>query len=87
MGRTKRKTPDHIRQLVPIGIRVETGAIRFGKDWPGYFIRGDNCASLTHNLKHIAESIRKNHGREAFMLEELAKDLAAVYIGPKNENM
>lgn len=24
--------------------RVETGAVRFGDDWPGVFIRGDNAA-------------------------------------------
>lgn len=24
-------------------IRVETGVIQFGSDWPGVFIRGDHC--------------------------------------------
>lgn len=26
--------------------RVETGAIQFGDDWPGLFVRGDGCAAL-----------------------------------------
>lgn len=26
--------------------RIETGAIQFGEDWPGIFIRGDNVFSL-----------------------------------------
>ncbi len=30
--------------------RIETGAIRFGDDWPGLFIRGDNCMGLFDNL-------------------------------------
>jgi hypothetical protein len=29
--------------LQPDGGRVETGAIQFGDDWPGLFIRGDNA--------------------------------------------
>ena len=26
--------------------RVETGAVQFGNDWPGLFIRGDDCLQL-----------------------------------------
>lgn len=31
--------------------RVETGVIRFGDDWPGVFIRGDNAAGLSFHLQ------------------------------------
>ncbi len=35
--------------------RVETGAVQFGKDWPGLFIRGDNAAWLAHNISIIKD--------------------------------
>jgi hypothetical protein len=31
--------------------RVETGAIQFGEDWIGYFIRGDDCFGLAAQIK------------------------------------
>jgi hypothetical protein len=31
--------------------RVETGAVQFGNDWPGLFIRGDDCIFLSESLK------------------------------------
>ena len=33
-----------IRELPPVDVRVESGAIRFGSDWPGWFLRGDDAA-------------------------------------------
>lgn len=35
-----------IRQLPATSARVETGAVQFGEDWPGVFIRGDHAFSL-----------------------------------------
>jgi hypothetical protein len=32
--------------------RVETGAIAFGNDWPGLFIRGDQCIDMMNRLHH-----------------------------------
>jgi hypothetical protein len=32
--------------------RVESGAVQFGDDWPGLFIRGDNAFMLTYALTH-----------------------------------
>lgn len=38
----------------PEGIsRVETGALQFGDDWPGVFIRGDNACMLASSLASI----------------------------------
>jgi len=31
--------------------RVETGPVRFGEDWPGLFIRGDECLDLKETLQ------------------------------------
>lgn len=33
-----------IRKVPSVEQRVETGAVQFGDDWPGTFIRGDNAA-------------------------------------------
>lgn len=33
--------------------RAETGAMKFGDDWPGVFIRGDNAAYYAMNLKTV----------------------------------
>lgn len=35
-----------IRRLEEQEERVETGPIQFGDDWPGFFLRGDDCAKL-----------------------------------------
>lgn len=35
-----------VRQLPEQKNRVETGAIKFGDDWPGLFVRGDDSVSL-----------------------------------------
>jgi hypothetical protein len=35
--------------------RVETGAVQFGDDWPGLFIRGDNARSLSLWVRQLAD--------------------------------
>jgi hypothetical protein len=37
--------------------RVETGAVQFGDDWPGLFIRGDNAHSLLMAVRRLWESL------------------------------
>lgn len=39
-----------IQLLDHTGPRMETGAVQFGDDWPGVFIRGDNAAFMAMNL-------------------------------------
>lgn len=46
--------------------RVETGAVQFGDDWPGVFIRGDNAAGFALSLDHAAEALRE----KGFYVEE-----------------
>lgn len=31
-------------------LRLATGAVRFGKDWPGVFIRGDEALGLANMI-------------------------------------
>jgi hypothetical protein len=63
------------------GQRVETGAVQFGDDWPGLFIRGDNAHSLAMNLSQLEVSLQeKDHAKaDAFMSQ--VKWLVAVIQG------
>lgn len=36
-------------------MRVETGVVQFGEDWPGLFIRGDNAAMYACALNNLIE--------------------------------
>lgn len=44
------------------GSRVETGAVQVNDDWPGYFIRGDNCMYFTLILSNILSKYREMKG-------------------------
>ena len=44
-----------VRRIPHDGERVETGAVQFGNDWPGLFIRGDNAGWLAFNIGLIQE--------------------------------
>jgi hypothetical protein len=49
-------TDQNIQMLpAPPGLpRVETGAVQFGDDWPGLFIRGDTAHWLMMRLRQLA---------------------------------
>ena len=36
-------------------LRVETGAVQFGDDWPGLFIRGDNALAQMIWIRSLCE--------------------------------
>jgi uncharacterized protein (TIGR02996 family) len=45
-------------QLLPAPVdllRVETGAVQFGNDWPGLFLRGDNALDLGMWIRSLCE--------------------------------
>jgi hypothetical protein len=42
---------DYMRELPDQRPRVETGPVKFGDDWPGLFIRGDQCIELREVLQ------------------------------------
>lgn len=48
-----------VRKLPAVEDRVETGAIQFGDDWPGLFIRGDNAMVLSLAIGQIVELIER----------------------------
>lgn len=39
--------------------RVETGAVQFGEDWPGLFIRGDNCIYYSMCLQTVLRLLKE----------------------------
>lgn len=63
--------------------RPETGPMKFGDDWCGVFIRGDNAAYFSMQielcLEHIPDSLPK------FILENL-KDTLSRSLYNENDN-
>jgi hypothetical protein len=57
--------------------RVETGPLRFGDDWPGTFIRGDDAFNYAAHLAVAVEQLRATHAISAAVLESLLNDLRA----------
>lgn len=47
-----------VRELAAQEVRVETGAIQFGNDWPGLFVRGDNAFALSIAITLMRKSLR-----------------------------
>jgi hypothetical protein len=45
-----------VRNLDAQEERVETGVVKFGDDWPGVFIRGDNAFNYAHALDRVLAS-------------------------------
>jgi hypothetical protein len=52
----KIKFPDHIAQY-PGPLRLETGAVQFGEDWPGVFIRGDDAIGMARDIRAARQGI------------------------------
>jgi len=44
--------------------RVETGAVQFGEDWPGLFVRGDDCMGLAGSIRRVLEALDPEQVRE-----------------------
>lgn len=69
--------------------RPETGVMVFGDDWPGIFIRGDNCFSYKGSLEDVLEKVRNPEKQfegetlvsAIFELEELLKLLDSSNCG------
>lgn len=66
--------------LEPDGInpRVETGAVQFGNDWPGLFIRGDDAFSLFLKIKILREFIQ-NLPEKTIEIELALDELMGLY--------
>ena len=62
-------------------MRIETGPVQFGDDWPGTFIRGDNAAYYAMLLKDLLELVKDNDDPQVkfdvALLQGLVDDLVS----------
>jgi isoprenylcysteine carboxyl methyltransferase (ICMT) family protein YpbQ len=56
-----------VRQLPEQQERVETGAVQFGNDWPGLFIRGDDAFYYAHKIRVLCDQMRTSKDLSAIM--------------------
>lgn len=49
--------------------RVETGAVQFGDDWPGLFIRGDDAIMLAAAMRRVIAGMDKDHSAKVLLAE------------------
>jgi hypothetical protein len=72
-----------IQNLPAQAIRVETGAVRFGEDLPGLFIRGDEACSLMLSIRKLTKAppfSMRDHMLSRLELESLADTIEATVI-------
>ena len=70
--------PESIRILPEQSERIETGVVKFGGDWPGVFIRGDNSLYFSMCLKLLLEG--ESSVIEKSILESLVRLLGSCDI-------
>jgi hypothetical protein len=61
-------------------MRVETGPVQFGDDWPGVFIRGDNAAWFAVHLRDLLTEADLDFAA-SLTLNDLADLLASCNVG------
>lgn len=52
------------------GERVETGPVKFGDDWKGLYIRGDDCLAFKIELQRFIDSAKKDTLFDQLKLQE-----------------
>ena len=57
-------------------VRVPTGVVQFGEDWPGVFIRGDEALALAQMLSLLPElGLSKKYTDDGSMIGGLIQTL------------
>ena len=62
--------------------RVESGAVQFGNDWPGLFLRGDDAFDLAMKIKAIGAFLHSIPDK--VKVEEGGAELALAYMRLRN---
>jgi len=57
-----------VRHLPREEKRVETGAIQFGDDWRGYFLRGDAALNIAMQIGILQEEIKSDNKSTSMIL-------------------
>lgn len=79
-----------VRVLPAAEPRVETGPVRFGDDWTGVFIRGDNAFAWILALDHVMAEAKRGELHDLLqmaVLEGLRAELAACVEGPVGQQL
>ncbi len=63
--------------------RVETGPLRFGSDWTGIFIRGDNAVAMAADLEVLNDILGQNNFYQ-MKLREMITLLTSCVEGKKD---
>lgn len=58
--------------------RPETGAMQFGDDWPGLYIRGDNALGYMMALDAVLQSVTNQHTVPMMQVKGLLRLLGGV---------
>ena len=61
--------------------RVETGTVQFNEDWPGLFIRGDECHNFLRSVRQA--SLSELDPLNQMILNRLADYLDDVAVKPE----
>ena len=63
-----------VKLMLPVGmIRMESGPVQFGDDWPGIYLRGDNAMGIAIFLDAITDVLPKLDPISAIRLRETAR--------------
>lgn len=70
--------------------RVETGAVKFGDDWTGLFIRGDDCIRMMQSLEYMLSRVNADPNSIEFKiynsyLEMLIEEIKTNVLSRTNE--
>lgn len=79
-----------VRELPAVEKRVETGPVRFGDDWTGVFIRGDNAFGLLAHLCPMIETMPKDSLSDMLTrsaVVQVCRLLASSIEGPHGESI
>jgi len=64
-------------QQIDLDFHPETGAMQFGDDWPGFFIRGDNAIHFGMQLQRVLKDLLKKEPQdfELMMIQKQIRDM------------
>lgn len=72
-----------VRKLPALRCRAETGPMKFGDDWAGVFIRGDNAAYYAMSLRTVLERVNPvGWGTDVAVVKRLLRTLTSSIEGP-----
>lgn len=64
-----------VRKFARVKNRVESGAIQFGDDWPGLFLRGDCAKYLSLSIKQTLSNLPAGETLATMHLREVMETI------------